>query len=340
MRIVCFGEIMGRLNPEGYRRLSQADRLELSYGGSEANVAASVCILGAEGVFVSALPRENPLAAAAMGGLRAHGVDVSGVLHRNGRMGLYFIEKGASQRPSRVVYDRAGSSISLCRPGDFDWAKILEGADVFHLSGITPALSDGCAALCREACAAAKAAGVTVSLDINYRASLWDTDKAGRVLCELMEFVDIAVTSEDQCALLFGIRSPLAADTRARQADEVYTDIARQLSEKFSTPTVALTIRETITAETNRFGAMLYKSGSSFFSRQHTISLVDRIGGGDAFTAALLHSLLSGSDAQRSIEFATAAGVLAQTIDFDINLSTHTEIYELARDTSDGRVKR
>lgn len=340
MKTICFGEIMCRLSPEGRRRFVQADRFEICYGGSESNVAVSLANFGTDAAFVSRLPKHK-LADAALRSLREHGVDVSDVRRTDeGRLGLYFLEKGASQRPSKVIYDRAGSSLSLSRPGEFNWPQILAGADYFHFSGITPALSDGCAALCFEACRAAKDAGVKVSCDINYRSNLWTSERAGSVMSTLLPYVDLAIINDEHAKLLFGIRSPSAADTWARQTDEVYTDVARMTSEMFGIPAIALTIRGSISAEVNDWSAMLYIDKTPYFSKQYRINLVDRIGGGDAFSAGLVYALGSGYAPQAAVDFAAAAAVLAQSTEFDAAESSPDEIDSLARGASDGRVQR
>lgn len=340
MKTICFGEIMCRLNPEGHRRFTQAERFEVSYGGSESNVAVSLANFGTVATFVTRLP-ESSLAEAALRSLRSHGVDVSFVIPSDkGRLGLYFIEKGASQRPSKVIYDRSNSAFSLSCPGDFNWNNIFNGADYFHFSGITPALSDGCAELCLEACRAAKAAGVKISCDINYRSNLWREENAGVVMSALLPYCDIAIVNDEHLKALFGIKSPFAVDTKERQADEVYADIARKTCEKFEIPAVALTIRGSISAEVNDWSSMLYINNIAYFSKQYRINLVDRIGGGDAFAAGLIYALGNGYEPQSAVDFAAASAVLAQTIEFDAGESSLSEVNALAQGHSDGRINR
>lgn len=339
MKIVCFGEIMGRLSPIGYKRFVQADAFEIVYGGGEANVAVSLANFGLDSAYVTKLP-ENDIANAALRQLRAHGVDVSGVARGGERVGLYYCEKGASQRPSKVIYDRKYSSISTATPEDFDWEKIFAGADWFHFTGITPALSDACAKICYDACRTAKKLGLTVSCDLNFRKNLWTSEKAGKVMGELMPFVDVAIANEEDCEKVFGIKAENTDITGGKLSKDGYRDVAKKLSERFAIPTVAITLRGSISASDNNWAAMLYRDGQYFFSRTYALHIVDRVGGGDSFGAGLIYALLHGYDGQAAIEFAVAASALKHTIEGDMNEVSVAEVKALAGGDGSGRVQR
>ena len=339
MKIVCFGEIMGRLSPVGYKRFVQADCFEVIYGGGEANVAASLANFGMDASYVTRLP-DNDIGRSALRTLRAHGVDVSKIAWGGERLGLYYCEKGASQRPSKVVYDRKYSSISTASAEDFDWDAILTGADWFHFTGITPALSDNCAAICLDACRAAKRLGLKVSCDLNFRKNLWTTEKAGRVMGELMPFVDVAIANEEDCEKVFGIKADNTDITGGKLSHDGYREVAKKLSERFEIPTVAITLRGSISASDNNWAAMLYSNGSYHFSKNYLVHIVDRVGGGDSFGAGLIYALLSGYADQDAIEFAVAASALKHSIEGDMNEVSVAEVKALAGGDGSGRVQR
>ena len=256
-KVVTFGEIMLRLAPEGYYRFVQADKLGATYGGGEANVAVSLANYGFDAAFVTKLPKHE-IGQAAINSLRKFGVDTSHIARGGDRVGIYFLEKGASQRPSKVIYDRAGSSISTAAREDFQWKEIFEGAEWFHFTGITPALNDDVAAICLDACKAAKEAGVKISCDLNYRNKLWSKEKAGQVMGELCKYVDVCIANEEDAADVFGIH---AADTDVTAGEvnrEGYKDVARQLADRFGFEKVAITLRESISANDNNWSAMLF----------------------------------------------------------------------------------
>ena len=339
MRIVCFGEIMGRLSPVGYKRFVQADCFEVIYGGGEANVAASLANFGMDAAYVTKLP-DNDIGRSALRTLRAHGVDTSKIAWGGERLGLYYCEKGASQRPSKVVYDRKYSSISAATVADFDWRKIFEGVSWFHFTGITPALSDSCAEICLDACRTAKEMGVTVSCDLNFRKNLWTTEKAGRVMGELMPFVDVAIANEEDCEKVFGIKADNTDITGGKLSHDGYREVAKKLSERFDIPTVAITLRGSISASDNNWAAMLYSNGSYHFSKNYLVHIVDRVGGGDSFGAGLIYALLSGYADQDAIEFAVAASALKHSIEGDMNEVSVAEVKALAGGDGSGRVQR
>lgn len=338
-KIVCFGEIMLRLNPEGYLRFAQADRFEVSYGGGEANAAVSLANYGDEASFVTKLP-DNPLGQCAVNALRRYGVDVSDVVRGGPRLGIYFLEKGASQRGSKVVYDRAGSSIALAGRGDFDWNAILDGADWFHFTGITPALGGELPEICEDALKAAKAKGLTVSCDLNYRGKLWTRQRAGEVMGRLMPYVDVCIANEEDAKDVFGIQAANSDIEGGKLDRDGYIDVARRLKERFGFRYVAVTLRTSLSASDNRWSGMLYDGKTAFFAREYPIHIVDRVGGGDSFGGALIHMLRRNEPAQRCIEFAVAASCLKQTIEQDFNMVSEQEVLALMGGSGSGRVQR
>lgn len=338
-RIVCFGEIMLRLNPPGYLRIKQANSFEASFAGGEANVAVSLANYGMEAAFVTRLP-DNDLTTAALRTLRGYGVDVSHVCLGGERMGTYFVEKGASQRPSKVIYDRKYSAIATAASGDFDWDAIFSGADWFHFTGITPALSDGAAELCLEACCAAKARGVKVSCDLNYRGNLWSSEKAGQVMGGLMSYVDVCIANEEDAEKVFGIK-PQDNNVQAGKINtDGYREVAQSICRQFGCAQVAITLRQSLSADNNNWSAMVYQDGKAYFAKTYAMHIVDRVGGGDSFGGGLIYALLSGREPQDAIEFATAASCLKHSIPFDFNQVTVKEVESLMGGDASGRVKR
>jgi 2-dehydro-3-deoxygluconokinase len=339
-RIVTFGEIMMRLNPAGYLRFAQAGTWELSYAGGEANVAASLAQFGLDAAFVTKLPAHE-IGQCALDECRRYGIDTRFILRGAGRMGLYYVEKGAGQRASKVIYDREASALALAGPGEFDWKRIFGGAHWFHFTGITPALSDNCAAACLEAVKTAKDLGLTVSCDLNYRKKLWSGEKAGRVMGGLMPFVDLCIANEEDAADVFGIRAEGADITGGKVRGESYVSVARQLTGRFNFKKVAITLRGSVSASDNNWSGLLYEAGGeAFFAPNYAVHIVDRVGGGDSFGAALIYSQLSGWDNQRSINFAAAASCLKHSIEHDFNLIDLAEAEALAAGDASGRVRR
>jgi 2-dehydro-3-deoxygluconokinase len=337
--VVSFGEIMLRLAPEGYGRFVQAPSFGASYGGGEANVAVSLANFGLHAVFVTRLPKHE-IGQAAVNSLRQFGVDTSRIVRGGDRVGIYFLEKGASQRPSKVIYDRAGSALAAASPGDFDWQRIFQGARWFHFTGITPALGDNVAALTLEACKAAKDGGLTVSCDLNYRKNLWTREKAGEVMAKFMPFVDLCIANEEDAADVFGIRaknSDAAAGTLDREG---YREADKTLAERFSLKKTAITLRESLSASDNNWAALYYDGGDFYFSRTYAVRIVDRVGGGDSFGAGLIYAGLTGMGPQESIDFAAAAGCLKHTIEGDFNQVSVEEVQKLAGGDASGRVQR
>ena len=338
-KVVTFGEIMLRLAPEGYMRFVQAESYGATYGGGEANVAVSLANYGLDASFVTKLP-SHEIGQAGINALRRFGVQTSDIVRGGDRVGIYFLEKGASQRPSKVIYDRAGSSIATATTNDFDWDKIFEGASWFHFTGITPALGDNVADICLEACKAAKEKGITVSCDLNYRNKLWSKEKAGQVMGELCKYVDVCIANEEDAADVFGIHAANTDVTAGEVNREGYKDVARQLADRFGFEKVAITLRESISANDNNWSAMLFDGSDYYFSKKYKMHIVDRVGGGDSFGGGLIAAVLSGYDAQASIEFAVAASCLKHSIEGDYNMVSMDEVAKLAGGDASGRVQR
>lgn len=339
MKVVTFGELLLRLAPEGHLRFLQEPRFEATFGGGEANVGVSLAEFGAQSVYVTKLP-DNDIAQAAINQLRSFGVDTTQIVRGGDRMGIYFLEKGAAQRPSKVIYDRAYSAIAQAKPQEFDWDTILDGADWFHFSGITPALSDDAAQATRDALAAARAHGVKVSCDINYRANLWSREKAGEVMRPMMEYVDLFIGGAEDAEQELGIKPPVSEVLEDGLTPAGYESVARQLIDTYGFKAVACTLRESVSASDNNWGAMLYTGGQAYYSRRYAIHIVDRVGGGDSFSAGLIYALLDGRQPQDAVEFAVAAGVLKHSIEGDYNRITVQEAERLVRTGGNGRVSR
>jgi 2-dehydro-3-deoxygluconokinase len=338
-RVVCFGEIMLRLSTPGYQRFVQAQSFDVTYGGGEANVAVSVANYGLESVYVTKLP-DNPLGDAALNHLRRFGVNTDYILRGGDRLGIYYLESGASQRPSKVVYDRSGSSIACIEPGEVNWSEVFNGAKWFHFTGITPALSDNAAQATLEAAQKAKDMGLTVSCDLNYRKKLWSTEKAGKVMSRLIEYVDIAIGNEEDAEKVFGIRAQNTDITSGKLSDEGYREVLKQLLERFGLKMAAITLRESRSASDNGWSVMLYDGNEYYKSNKYDVHIVDRVGGGDSFAGGLIYSLIKGYDCQTAVEFAAAASCLKHTIPGDFNHVTVSEVMALMKGDASGRVQR
>ena len=338
-KTVTFGEIMLRLAPEGYTRFVQAESYGATYGGGEANVAVSLANFGLDSSFVTKLP-VHEIGQAGVNALRRYGVDTSHITRGGKRVGIYFLEKGASQRPSKVIYDREGSAIAKAQKEDFDWDQIFEGADWFHFTGITPALGDEVAEICLEACKKAKEKGITVSCDLNYRNKLWSKEKAGKVMGELCSYVDVCIANEEDAGDVFGIKASDTDVTTGKVNREGYKEVAKELAERFGFQKVAITLRESLSANDNNWAAMLYTEGEYYFSKKYTMHIVDRVGGGDSFGAGLIYGCLNEMSAQATIEFAVAASCLKHSIEGDFNQVSVEEVKKLAGGDGSGRVQR
>jgi 2-dehydro-3-deoxygluconokinase len=339
-RIITFGEIMLRLAPPGYYRFTQAHSFNATFGGGEANVAVSLANFGLEAAFVSKLP-SHEIGQAAVNSLRQFGVDTHWIARGGARVGIYFLEKGASQRPSKVVYDRTHSAIAEVQPSDFDWNSIFQGADWFHFTGITPAISDNAAAACLDACKAANAAGLTVSCDLNYRKNLWSREKAATVMDRLVRHVDVCIANEEDVADVFNIHAENTDVSSGKLNTEGYKSVAATLQKRFAFKQVAVTLRESISANDNNWAAMLLnEKGEFFFSKKYPVHIVDRVGGGDSFGAGLIYANLNNFDCQKAIEFAVAASCLKHSIEGDFNAASVDEVTKLAQGDGSGRVQR
>lgn len=338
-RIVTFGEIMMRLNPEGYRRFLQADRFEVSYAGGEANVAVSLAQYGMDAAFVSKVPAHE-IGQCAVNALRKYGVDTKYMVRGGERLGVYYVEKGASQRASKVIYDRAGSAIAKAQSAEFDWDAIFDGADWFHWTGITPALGGDLPEICLQACRAAKAHGVKISCDLNFRKKLWSSEQANAVMSKLVPFVDVCIANEEDAKDVFGIEAEGTDINAGKLNRDGYVSVARQLSERFGCESVAITLRGSISANDNDWAAMLYTQRKAYFSPTYRVHIVDRVGGGDSFGGGLIYALLSGKAPQDTVNFAVAASCLKHSIEQDFNLVSPAEVETLAAGNASGRVQR
>ena len=338
-KVITFGELMLRLAPENYLRFVQSEKYEATYGGAEANVAVSLANYGIDVAFVSKLPTHE-IGQSAVNSLRKFGVDTSKIVRGGERVGIYYCEKGASQRPSKVIYDRAYSSISMAKEQDFDWDKIFEDVEWFHFTGITPALSDEVAKICLIAVKKAKEKGITISCDLNFRKKLWTKEKAGQVMSELCEYIDYCIANEEDAKDVFGIEADNTDIYGGKLDREGYISVAKKLTDRFNFKGVAITLRESKSANDNDWSGMLYTNGQAVFSKKYSMHIVDRVGGGDSFGAGLIYSLLNGYDSQRAIEFAVAASCLKHTIEGDYNMVSVSEVLNLAGGDASGRVQR
>ena len=322
-RVVTFGEIMLRLAPNGYYRFFQNDQLQATFGGGEANVAVSLANYGLDSVYVTKLP-SHAIGQAAVNALRSFGVDTSHIVRGGDRVGIYFLEKGASQRGSVCIYDRAHSAIQEAQPADFDWDAIFAGADWFHFTGITPALGPNVVEICKDACRAAKDRGVKISCDLNYRGKLWTREQARAAMSELCRYVDVCISNEEDAKDVFGIEAAETDITGGKLNKEGYKSVARQLADQFGFERVAITLRSSISASDNDWAGMLYDGEHYCFSKEYHLRIVDRVGGGDSFGGG----------------FAVAASALKHSIEGDFNRITVAEVEKLAGGDGSGRVQR
>ena len=341
MKVITFGEILLRLAAPGYTKLFQKDCLESTFCGGEANVAVSLSIFGLDSAFVTKLT-ENDVGIAAVNSMRYFGVNISDVVYGKGRMGLYYLEKGASQRPSKVIYDREYSAIALAKRSDFDWDKIFDGADWFHWTGINPALSNELAIICEDACKTAKAKGLTVSCDLNYRGKLWTPEKAQQIMKPLMKYVDVCICNEEDAEKVLGIKAPNTNVESGALSKAGYMHTAEMIYSYYGCKFVATTLRKSYSASRNGWSAMLYDAEAleSYFSTEYDIQIVDRVGGGDSFAAGLIYAMTQKMEIQDVIEFATAASCLKHTIEGDYNRTTIADVKALLKSGGNGRVQR
>ena len=340
-RIVTFGEIMLRLAPNGYYRFFQNDQMQATFGGGEANVAVSLANYGMDSVYVTKLPK-HAIGQAAVDSLRYFGVDTSKIVRGGDRVGIYYLEKGASQRGSVCIYDRAHSAVAEASVSDFDWDAIFDGADWFHFTGITPALGGSMVEICKEACAQAKAHGVKISCDLNYRGKLWTRAEAREAMTELCKYVDVCISNEEDAKDVFGIEAEATDIYGGKLNHEGYKSVAKQLADKFGFEYVAITLRESHSAFDNGWSAMLYdvKGDEYCFSKKYELHIIDRVGGGDSFGGGLIYSLMNGKSTQAAVEFAVAASALKHSIEGDYNMVTLAEVEKLAGGDGSGRIQR
>ena len=337
---VFFGELMMRLSTKNHERLIQAREFDVSYSGAEANLGVSLTNYGVRSFMVSSVP-DNAIGDACLAYIRQFGLNLDYVKRNGFRLGIYYVETGASQRPSTFLYNRKGSSITELKVGDYDWDAIFEGKHWFHFTGITPALGASVAEITQEACRAAKRKGVIISADLNFRKKLWPVEKARQVMGDLMQYVDVLFTNEEEAEVLFGIR---ARDTNIHTGalnEQGYRDVALQLFERFGLKYVSITLRESVSATVNDWSGLLYDGKSFFSSRKYHINpIIDRIGGGDAYSAGIIYGLITGAELQETVEFAAAASCLKHSIHGDFNLVSFDEVSELMRGNASGRIQR
>lgn len=338
-KFVGFGELLLRMSPDGYLRIAQANRFNLSYSGAEANMAVSLAYMGVPTELATKLP-ENEIGRCAKRAMDHYGVGTSHIAFGGERLGLYYLEKGASQRPSKVIYDRKYSAFSQASPADFDWDAIFRDAGWFHFTGITVALSPSVREICLQACQMARRLGVKVSCDLNYRKTLWTEQEAQAAMKPLMKYVDVLIANEEDAEKSLGIR-PANTDITAAKLDETgYRDLAKALTEAYGFEAVAFTLRESLSASVNNWSALLYRGNRTYCSKKYTIQIVDRVGGGDSFASGLIYGFLQDYGPQETVEFAAAASCLKHTIEFDLNLSTPEEVHNLMNGDGSGRIAR
>ena len=338
-KVITFGEIMLRLAPEGYYRFFQNDTMQATFGGGEANVAVSLANFGLDSEYVTKLPT-HAIGQAAVNSLRYFGVDTSKIVRGGDRVGIYYLEKGASQRGSVCIYDRAHSAIAEAKSSDFDWDAIFEGADWFHFTGITPALGGELVDICLDACRAARERGIKVSCDLNYRGKLWTRAQAREAMTKLCQYVDVCISNEEDAKDVFGIEAQGSDIYGGKLDHEGYKSVAKQLADTFGFERVAITLRTSISASDNDWAGMLYDGEDYYFSKSYHLHIVDRVGGGDSFGAGLIYSLLTGKSSAAAIEFAVAASALKHSVEGDFNRVTVAEVEKLAGGDASGRVQR
>jgi len=338
-KVVTLGEIMMRLSTPDYKRFVQADTFDITYGGGEANVAAALCNYGLHGTFVSKVP-DNPLGQAAINHLRRYGVDTQFIARGGDRLGIYFLETGASMRASQVVYDRAGASIAEVELSDFNFDEILEGADWFHTTGITPALSDKAAILTEAALKAAKAKGITTSIDLNYRKKLWSKEKAREIMSRLCQYVDVCIGNEEDAETTLGFKAAGSDVTKGELNLDGYKSVFQQMKEKFGFKFIASTLRESHSASDNGWSALVYDGTEFYHTKEYEVRIIDRVGSGDSFASGFIYGLVTGKSFKEAGEFGVAASALKHTIPGDLNHVTVKEVNDLVKGDGSGRVQR
>lgn len=339
-KVVTFGEIMLRLATQRRERFTQAREFEVTYGGGECNVAVSLAHFGVDATFVTAIP-DNEIGQACVNYVRQFGVDTSEILRQGSRLGIYFLESGAAMRASKVVYDRANAAIAELKPGTVDWEKVFNGKDWFHFTGITPAISETAAAACNEAAAAASQLGLTVSADMNYRKNLWSPEQAQAVMKPMMKYVDVSIGNEEDAEKCLGVAAE-GVDVSTGEIDaEAYRPVLQELVDQFGFKKVGITLRESQSADDNDWSAIYYDDGNIYLGRKYAVRIVDRVGGGDAFSAGVIYgNLQDGWSPQQVLDFAVASSAMAHTFHGDFNLVTVKEVMAVAGGDVSGRVQR
>ncbi len=341
-KTITFGEIMLRLSTPGYTRFIQTNQFDATYGGGEANVAVALAGFGLDSYFITRLP-EHEIGESAVNAVRHYGVKTDYIVRGGDRVGIYFLETGASQRASKVIYDRANSAVTEMRPDMVDWEKIFENADWFHWTGITPALGKNAQDCLKAACEAAKKSGVVISSDLNFRKKLWSEKEAQTVMNPLMEYVDVCIANEEDIQKSLGFEAGSTNVEAAELDEEGYFNLARSIKKKYNFSTVAITLRESYSASRNGWSAILHddkECSHPVRSTRYDIAIVDRVGGGDSFASGLIYGLLSLNSTREALEFAVAASCLKQTIPGDFNLVSKDEVLKLVRGGGSGRVER
>lgn len=338
-KFVGFGEILLRMSPDGYLRFSQADRFNLSYSGAEGNMAVALSYMGLPAELVTKLP-DNDIGRCAKRALDKWSVGTEHIAWGGDRLGLYYLERGASQRPSKVIYDRKHTAISEADPSDFNWDEIFEDAAWFHFTGITVALSENLRKICEEACIAAKRHGVKVSCDLNYRKTLWSVEQARAAMKPLMAYVDVLIANEEDAEKSLGVKAENTDVVQGKLSVDGYRALAEELTAQYDFEMVAFTLRESVSASVNNWSALLYSGGQAYVSKKYTMQIVDRVGGGDSFASGLIYACLNDYDTQDIVEFAAGASCLKHSIEYDFNLSTPEEVLNLIRGDGSGRVVR
>lgn len=339
MKVVTFGELMLRLEPAGYYRFVQVDTMTSTFGGAEANVAVSLANYGMNSVYVTKLPKHE-IGQSAVNNLRRYGVCTDYIVRGGERLGIYYNERGASQRGSKCIYDRAHSAIAEAKPEDFDWKTILKDCSWFHITGVTPALGGNLPDICLEACKTAKEMGATVSCDLNYRSKLWTKQQAREVMTKICAYVDVCIANEEDAKDVFGIEAKDNDAAGGKLNKEGYFSVAKQLVENIGFKKVAITLRTSINANQNKWAALFYDGTDFFFSKEYEMMIVDRLGGGDSFSAGLIYSILNGKDSQSSLDFAVAASCLKHSIEGDFNMVSVDEVEKLVAGNATGRIQR
>ena len=338
-KVVTFGEIMTRYTAPDYKRFEQCDNLDFTFGGGEANVAVAVTNYGLQGEFVTKLP-DNAWGQAAINSLRRYGVKTDNIVRGGDRIGTYYVEMGAAMRPSQVLYDRAHSAIAEASVDDFDFDAILDGATWFHTTGITPALSDNCAELTLRALKAAKAKGITTSIDLNFRKKLWTPEKAQSIMPGLCEYVDVCIGNEEDAEKTLGFKAEATDVTKGELNVEGYKDVFKKMKDKFGFKYIATTLRESFSAFDNGWSAAVYDGKDFYHTRKYNIHIVDRVGGGDSFASGFIYGLIAGKSMSDAAEFAAAASALKHTIPGVFNHVSVSEVENLLKGDGSGRVQR